>query len=61
MEKPGYYPETISVFKGDPRVRGGQINISLEEDEAYTSTTTSDATNKWLRVQVNASFNNEPV
>lgn len=53
--KAGYFTEVTQVAAADPRIGAGLINIVLEEDAAYQATTTSDAANRWLRIQVDAS------
>jgi len=50
--KAGYHPETLSLDVKARAVSKGHINLVLLEDAAWRVTTTSDATNAWMRVQV---------
>lgn len=60
-EKPGYFTEQVSVSKETPGIKKGQLQIVLQEDEAYRATTTSEATNQWLRVQVSTGLSEAAV
>lgn len=57
--KVGYLPETVRLEEKDPRLDNGSLTMSLEEDEAYRTTTTSEAANRWLRVQVAGDIDKE--
>ena len=52
LSKPGYFDQVLTVTEGSSAVRSGQINATLEENPAWTTTTESEATNKWLRIAV---------
>ena len=54
--KQGYLPEQITLKAESRDWTEGHLNVVLMEDEAYRVTTTSDATNNWLRVQVDATL-----
>jgi len=50
--KTGYLNEQVVLNKDSSFIHNHQLDIALAEDEAYNVTTTSDADNNWLRVQV---------
>ena len=52
----GYFPEVIALDPDSRPVKKGHLNLVLMEDEAWKVTTTSEATNNWLRVQVDPSI-----
>ena len=52
VAKQGYVTETQTVSTRSPEVRAGSTLIVLSEDPMYTETTTSSATNVWLKVQI---------
>jgi hypothetical protein len=54
--KVGYINEQLVINKESSGIHDNQLNVVLAEDEAYKVTTTSDAANNWLRVQVDASL-----
>jgi hypothetical protein len=54
--KVGYINEQLVINKESSGIHDNQLNVVLSEDEAYKATTTSDAANNWLRVQVDASL-----
>jgi len=52
----GYHAqERVLEFNSDP-VRKGAVHFVLMEDQAWKATTTSEATNSWLRTQVDAAL-----
>jgi hypothetical protein len=55
----GYLEETIVLDKEHPRLRRGQLHLVLEQDEAFRMTVESEATNRWLRVQINSALTPE--
>jgi hypothetical protein len=50
----GYIPTERLVEKQD--IRDGKLRLALEADPAWAETTESEATNRWLRVQVRSDF-----
>jgi hypothetical protein len=54
--KEGYISEQIALNSGSSAIQGNELAIYLAEDEAYKATSTSDAANNWLRVQVEPSL-----
>ncbi len=50
--KPGYFDATATVNSELVGVTNGVLNIALQQDEAYSVTTTTEATNRWLRVEI---------
>jgi hypothetical protein len=54
--KVGYINEQLIINKESSGIHDNQLTVVLAEDEAYKVTTTSDAANNWLRVQVDASL-----
>ncbi len=52
----GYHPEQVTLGDESPAVDEGHVNLVLMEDEAWKVTTTSEATNNWLRVQVDGTL-----
>jgi len=54
--KEGYENYQLAVDRKSPALRNGALTLVLREDEAYKVTTTSDAANNWLRVQVDSSL-----
>lgn len=51
-EKQGFRTVTVAVRKGDGKIRRGNLHLVLQEDPAWSETTSSEATNRWLRLQV---------
>ena len=58
--KPGYFDASVTVAS-DGLVVPGVLALNLKPDESYTQTTTTDATNRWLRIQVPDSVKQEEV
>lgn len=52
----GYVEEQITVTKDSTFAREGALRITLQEDEAFKLTTTSEATNNWIRIQIDRSI-----
>ena len=59
--KPGYHNQQQIITRESSGIHDNQLNVVLSEDEAYKVTTTSDADNNWLRVQVDPSLSPEVV
>ena len=57
ISKPGYFDHVLFVTENSDLFRSGEIDIVLEEDPAWTSTSESEATNRWLRIPVNLLIN----
>jgi hypothetical protein len=55
---PGYFEAERVVGKDTPGVRDALL-VALQPDEAWTATTRSEATNTWLRIQVNRAIDRE--
>lgn len=51
--KTGYMDEQIRLNYEHPSVKRGELNIVLQEDEAFRMTMESEATNRWVRVEIN--------
>jgi len=52
--KAGYFPEERLLNEKSDPVKAGALRLVLAEDEAWKVTTTSEATNNWLRIQVDS-------
>jgi hypothetical protein len=50
--KTGYFQEARVLDKNSEAVERGALHLVLTEDEAWKVTTTSEATNSWLRLQI---------
>lgn len=59
--KAGFFSETVMLTPESPEVGRGDLRLVLMEDEAWKVTTTSEATNAWLRIQVDAKLAHETV
>ena len=59
FSREGYFDETISIGENSNAVRSGIVRALLEEDPAWTTTTQSEATNKWLRIPVDPTISAE--
>lgn len=57
----GYFPEQVLVTEDSPLIRDGHLRLVMMEDEAWKVTTTSEATNNWMRVQVDDSIATDDV
>ena len=56
-EREGFHPYPVRVRKDDLKIKGGNLHLVLQEDVAWNDTTNSEATNKWLRLQVDPTIN----
>ena len=52
----GFYKEEVRLHEESPSLKKGQLRIVLQEDESWRVTTTSEATNAWIRIQVESSL-----
>jgi hypothetical protein len=50
--KPGYFDTNITLTSNGAGVNDGVLALALRQDDSYTQTTTTEATNRWVRVQV---------
>jgi hypothetical protein len=57
----GYFPEEVVLGAKSPPVRYGALRVVLMEDEAYKATTTCEATNAWLRIEISRELSAELV
>ena len=51
---PGYLDNVIRLDRNSPQFNSGIVEVAMESDPSWTSTAESEATNTWLRIQVNA-------
>lgn len=52
--KSGYFDEVRLLSEESEPLKSGVLRLIMKEDEAWRVTTTSEATNNWMRVQVDA-------
>ena len=57
----GYHTEQLAVDKSTPAVKRAHLNLVLMADEAWNVTTTCEATNSWMRIQVEPTLDKETV
>ena len=57
ISKPGFLDSIVQLNEKSPQLRTGSIEVVLEDDPAWTSTSESEATNTWLRIQVDPRIN----
>jgi len=55
----GYFTEEVVLSNRHPSLRSGSLRVVLQEDEAWKATTTSEATNAWLRIQIDPKLSTE--
>lgn len=60
-EKEGYFSESVIVSPTSPYVLQGQIRLALRENPIWRETVSSNATNVWLRVQIQQDITAEDV
>ena len=54
ISKPGYFDQKFHITEPDLIGLGSdEFEVILEEDPAWTSTSESEATNRWLRIPIN--------
>ncbi len=58
---PGYYDARTELVRKSPAIREGVVRIVLEEDPAWTSTTTSEATNRWLSIPIDPATSEQDI
>ena len=56
-EKEGFHTYKVNVWKDDEKIKTGNLHLVLQEDVAWNETTNSEATNRWLRLQVDPTIN----
>ena len=63
--KPGYFDASITLASdgliAPISINNGVLALALKPDESYTQTTTTEATNRWLRIQVPDSVKQDEV
>jgi hypothetical protein len=59
--KPGYFDEELSLtsHNASDKIKDGQLLLSLDEDQSFKVTTSSDAVNNWLRIQVDTNLDKD--
>jgi hypothetical protein len=55
--KTGYFDSVISLRPDGAGVTNGVLSLALPRDEAFDQTTTTQATNRWLKVEVAGKMN----
>lgn len=55
-DKEGYFPESVVINESHRAHESGELMLTLRANPAWSETTTSRATNTWLRVQVDPSI-----
>lgn len=56
VSKPGYFEQIINLHSKSKEVKTGLIDVVLVPDEGWNATTTSDATNNWVRIQIDSAI-----
>jgi hypothetical protein len=59
--KTGYFPQERVLDEKSEPAQNGMLRLVLAEDEAWKVTTTSEATNSWLRLQVDSRIEEDDV
>lgn len=59
--KEGFYNEVVTLTKDSDAIHAGILNLVLEPDHCWTSTTISQATNTWLRLPVDPGLSREVI
>lgn len=59
VEKEGFHPYPVRVWKDDVKIKGGNLHLVLQEDPSWNDTTNSQATNRWLRLQVDPTIDQQ--
>jgi hypothetical protein len=49
--KPGFFDASVTVKSDGTGVNNGVLTVALQPDDAYSQTTTTEATNRWVRVE----------
>ncbi len=57
----GYHPEEVTLAEDSDPVDDEHLKLVLMEDQAWGVTTTSEATNRWLRVQIDSTLEPDQV
>lgn len=58
-ELEGYFPESIVIRKDSRASTTGQIQLAMRQNPVWQETTTSRATNTWLRLQITPELTQE--
>jgi hypothetical protein len=57
----GYYREEVKLGRESPALKKKHLRLVLQEDESWRVTTTSEATNNWIRIQVDETLTADTV
>lgn len=59
--KPGFFDSSITLTSNGAGINNGVLSLALKADESFTQTTTTEATNRWVRIQVADSMKQDDV
>lgn len=59
--KPGFFDSGITLTSNGAGINDGVLALALKPDESYSETTTTEATNRWVRIQVGDSMKQDDV
>src|SRR5258706_2056397 len=59
--KPGFFDSSITLTSNGAGVNHGVLALALKADESFTQTTMTEATNRWVRIQVVDSMKQDDV
>ena len=59
--KQGFFDSTITLTSNGAGINNGVLSLALKADESFTQTTTTEATNRWVRIQVADSMKQDDV
>mgnify|MGYP001175619478 CR=1 FL=1 len=59
--KPGFFDSTITLTSNGSGINNGVLPLALKADESFTQTTTAEAANRWVRIQVADSMKQDDV
>lgn len=57
----GFHKEEVTLSRRSPAMKKKQLRLVLQEDESWRVTTTSEATNNWIRIQIESSLTPDAV
>lgn len=57
----GYHREEVKLGRESPALKKKHLRLVLQEDESWRVTTTSEATNNWIRIQVDEALSFDTV
>lgn len=61
VSKEGFFDENVQLTKNSPQIESGLVRVVLQENPVWRETTTSRATNVWLRIQINEALTQDAV